>query len=54
MVEVLPQFSFTTSQWTAAENDINNIRFDIRPKIGRLIELIVRSSSFDEDGDNGQ
>ncbi len=47
--KVLPQFSFTTSQWKAAQNNINNIWFD-RPDWS-FEELIIRSSSLNEDGD---
>ena len=48
--KILPQFSFTVSQWTAAQNDINNIWFN-RPKWS-FKKLIVRSSSVNEDGKN--
>ena len=48
--KILPQFSFTISQWHAAENDINNIWFN-RPNWS-FKKLIVRSSSLNEDGKN--
>ena len=47
---ILPQFSFTISQWKVAENDINNIWFN-RPNWS-FNKLIVRSSSLNEDGKN--
>ena len=46
--KVLPQFSLTTSQWNAAQKNINNIWFD-RPDWS-FEKLIIRSSSLNEDG----
>ena len=47
---ILPQFSFTVSQWTAGKKNINNIWFN-RPKWS-FQKLIIRSSSLNEDGND--
>ena len=45
---ILPQFSFTVSQWIIGKNNINNIWLD-RPKWSYQ-KVIIRSSSLNEDG----
>ena len=47
---ILPQFSFTVSQWTAGKKNINNIWFN-RPQWS-FQKLIIRSSSLNEDGND--
>ena len=48
--KILPQFSFTVSQWMAGKKNINNIWFN-RPQWS-FQKLIIRSSSLNEDGND--